>query len=81
MAYLVTCTFDLKNASRTDYQNAYADLQKLGLKKVILSDGGKEVVVPTTMTIGTFDGQGAGPVRDYVRDKIQAAFRAGSGQV
>ncbi len=76
MAYLVTCTFDLKNATRTDYQNAYADLEGIGLKKVIVSDQGNEVVTPTTMTIGTFNGQSAGAVRDYVRDNVQGAFRS-----
>jgi hypothetical protein len=33
MAYLVTCTFDLSNATSQDYQTAYADLASLGLKK------------------------------------------------
>jgi len=30
MSFLVTCTVDLKNASATDYQNAYADLARIG---------------------------------------------------
>lgn len=34
MTYLVLCTFDLKNASTADYQNACAELEKIGLKKV-----------------------------------------------
>ena len=28
MSYFVLCTFDLKDASYQDYQNAYADLEK-----------------------------------------------------
>ena len=38
MSYFVLCTFDLKDASRQDYQNAYADLEKVGLKRVVVSD-------------------------------------------
>jgi len=34
MNYFVFCTFDLKNGTANDYKNAYADLEKLGLKKV-----------------------------------------------
>jgi len=34
MSYLIFCTFDLKNASSVDYDNAYADLKALGLSKV-----------------------------------------------
>ena len=44
MSYLVFCTFDLKNATSSDYETAYAALEKLGLQKVHKSDKGKEVV-------------------------------------
>jgi hypothetical protein len=74
MAYLVTCTFDLENATSQDYQTAYVDLTNLGLKKVILSDQGNQVVAPTTMTIGQFDGQNAAAVRESVRDSVKRAF-------
>jgi hypothetical protein len=76
MSYFVVCTFDLNNATRADYQNAYADLANIGLHKTVVSDQGKEVVAPTTMTMGTFNGVDAASVRDYVRDRVQAAFRA-----
>jgi hypothetical protein len=76
VSYLVFCTFDLKGASSQDYQNAYADLAKLGLKKVVKADNGKDVVVPTTSAMGTFDGAGAARVRDDIRSRIQAAFQA-----
>ncbi len=74
VAYLVTCTFDLKNATSQDYQTAYADLASLGLKKVITSTQGNPVVAPTTLTIGEFNGQNATVVRDSVRDAVQRAF-------
>lgn len=74
MAYLVVCTFDLKNATYQDYLNAYADLERIGLKKVIIGDAGKQVVAPTTTTAGEFNGQSALTVRDYVLTQIRAAF-------
>jgi hypothetical protein len=76
MSYLVICTFDLKNASYSDYQNAYSDLATIGLKKVVVPDGGGKVVMPTTTTAGEFTGTSAANVRDYVRDKIKTAFVA-----
>src|ERR1700752_5498674 len=65
VSYLATCTFDLKGASTQDYQTAYADLEKTGLKKVVESGSGGKVVAPTTMTIGEFNGQSAAAVRDF----------------
>lgn len=76
MSYLVFCTFDLKNASSQDYQNAYADLDKIGLRKVQKSNGGGDVVIPTTSVMGTFNGQSAASVRDDIRSRVQAAFKA-----
>jgi len=74
MSYLVFCTFDLKNASATDYQNAYADLDALGLKKGVKSDSGGDVVIPTTAAMGTFNGSSAGNVRDDIATRVQSAF-------
>lgn len=76
MSYLAFCTFDLKNASSQDYKNAYADLEEIGLTKVQKSDKGGDVVIPTTSAMGTFNGSSSGEVRDYVRDKVTAAFSA-----
>lgn len=76
MSYLVFCTFDLKNASSQDYQNAYNDLARIGLKKVHKQSGGGEAVIPTTAAMGFFDGKGASQVVEHVRDSVQAAFRA-----
>lgn len=76
MSYLATCTFDLKGASSQDYQNAYADLAKLGLRKLVVSNGGNQTVVPTTMTVGEFNGQSAAAVRDWVRDAVKREFAA-----
>ena len=38
-----------------DYQNAHADLEKIGLKKVVVSDDGRKVVIPTTAAMGEFN--------------------------
>lgn len=76
MSYLVYCTFDLKNASAKDYDNAYADLQRIGLAKVVKADEGQQVVIPTTSTMGFFNGTSAAAVRNDVLNSVQAAFRA-----
>jgi len=76
MSYLVFCTFDLKGANSTDYQNAYADLKKIGLHKVHKNSAGGEDVIPTTAAMGPFNGAGASNVCESVRDQVLAAFRA-----
>jgi len=76
MSYFVICTFDLKNASWTDYQTAYADLANIGLHKTVVSGQGTNVVAPTTMTMGEFDGTDSASICDHVRNRVQAAFRA-----
>lgn len=75
MSYGVFCTFDLKNASSKDYENAYADLAKIGLKKVVVGNN-SDVVIPTTSVFGEFNGASAGSVRDTVRQKVADAFKA-----
>jgi hypothetical protein len=74
--YGVLCTFDLKNASSTDYQNAYADLRSLGLHRAQGNSNGGETVIPTTTVLGPYTGESAASVRDHVRTAVQAAFKA-----
>lgn len=69
MSYLVFCTFDLKKVSSKDYQNAYDDLAKLGLKKVH-----KGTVIPTTSVMGEFNGESAAAVRDEMLKRVRSAF-------
>ena len=76
MSYFVFCTFDLKGATSQDYQTAYADLQKLGLNKVIISAQNSKVVIPTTAVAGEFTGDSAAGVRDHIRDQVKKAFAA-----
>lgn len=76
MTYGVVCTFDLKNASSADYANAYADLKGLGLNRAQGNSSGGETVIPTTTVLGSYNGQSAASVRDHVRTRVQAAFKA-----
>lgn len=76
MSYLAFCTFDLKNATRQDYQNAYADLERIGLKRIVVSSQGNNVVIPTTSTMGEFNGTSAASVRDDIRKRVKDAFQA-----
>ncbi|MGE4293464.1 MAG: hypothetical protein AB7E32_14795 [Desulfovibrio sp.] len=76
MSYLVFCTFDLKSASSQDYQNAYADLAKIGLHKVAKASTGEHVVIPTTSVMGEFNSPGASQAANHVRDKVKSAFAA-----
>ncbi|WP_074579479.1 hypothetical protein [Polaromonas sp. JS666] len=76
MAYLVFCTFDLKGASSQDYQDAYADLASLGLKKVQSSQSGSNVVIPTTAAMGFFDGANAVALRTKIESSVKAKFTA-----
>ena len=74
MTYLVFCTFDLKNATAADYQNAYAELDAIGLKKVVKGGSGGNVVVPTTAAMGEFNGASAASVRDDIAERVRVAF-------
>lgn len=76
MTYLIYCTFDLKNASSNDYQNAYQDLKSIGLDRVVVGGGGATVVIPTTSVMGQFNAAGAAVAADDIRNKVHAAFSA-----
>jgi hypothetical protein len=76
MSYFVVCTFDLKNATRIDYDNAYSDLANIGLKKTVVAGNGTNIVAPTTTAMGEYTGDSSASVRDFVRAKVRAAFNA-----
>lgn len=73
MSYQVTCTFDLKNATSQDYKTAYSDLSTIGLHRVVDGTNAK-VVMPTTMTLGSFTGVSTVRVRDDIRERVRQAF-------
>jgi hypothetical protein len=74
MSYLVFCTFDLQNANQQDYTNAYNDLEKIGLEKIVAGNKGNDVVIPTTSVMGEFNGDTASSVRNEIRNQIKEAF-------
>lgn len=74
MSYFVFCTFDLKRATSEDYKSAYGELEKIGLKKVIVSDQDNRVVIPTTAVAGQFNGSSAASVRDDIRSRVARIF-------
>jgi len=76
MSYFAVCTFDLKNASYEDYQNAYADLANIGFYKQITSQKGTKITLPTTTTAGEFNGTSAASVRDDLIERAKKAFEA-----
>ncbi len=76
MSYFVTCTFDLKGAVSTDYQNAYAELKSIGLDKVVVGETSQRTVMPTTLTAGSFTGSDARTVSMDIRERVRAAFKA-----
>lgn len=76
MTYLVFCTFDLKGASSQDYENAYSDLEHIGLSRVQRTSQGGNAVIPTTSAMGEFNGSSVTAVRDDIRAKVKTAFTA-----
>ena len=76
MSYFATCTFDLKNGSRDDYTNAYADLAKIDLATSLQSSQGNKIVLPTTTTAGEFNRTDTGSIRDALIRSVVAAFTA-----
>lgn len=81
MSYTVMCTFDLKNATQQDYNNAYSDLAQIGMRKVVVGvDGngaGTQRVIPTTTVIAdNIAGTSSDQVATVFRNAIGAKFRA-----
>jgi hypothetical protein len=73
MSYLVTVSFDLKNAKTEDYGRVYDAFKSLALHKQIKADNGVVVQLPTTTCVGYFDGVSASAVRDDLANRTQAA--------
>ncbi|SYZ71960.1 conserved hypothetical protein [Candidatus Zixiibacteriota bacterium] len=75
MSYFAICSFDLKNASYQDYQNAYYNLRGIGLTHNLAADDGTTVQLPTTMIAGQLTATSASSLRDDLSDKIHRAFK------
>jgi len=76
MSYFAILTFDLKNASADDYQNAYADLAGIGFFKTLQVEGGRMIQLPTTTTAGQFTGLDTQRVRDDLLEQVREVFSA-----
>lgn len=74
MSYLVLCTFDLENADSSDYIEAYAALEEIGLFKEVEADNGSTVTLPNTVTLGKFEGTSAKSVQNEVLERIKGKF-------
>jgi hypothetical protein len=76
MSVFATCTFDLRNASPEDYENAYSDLRVIGFRTSLVSSAGNTIRLPTTMTAGEFTGADATAVADALIQRVRSAFSA-----
>jgi hypothetical protein len=74
MSYLVSVTFDLEHGDSEDYQTIYDEFEDIGLKKVIRSSQGNDIVLPSTTTAGEFSADSAVEVRDDICTKTKAVF-------
>ena len=74
MSYFITCTFDLKDGTPEDYQDAYADLDLIGLYREIVDKRGQRRILPTTTVAGLFYGSDSVSVRNDVNSGIRSAF-------
>lgn len=74
MKFGIFCTFDLKGATRNEYDEFYADLNgQMGFTKVHVNNN---AVVPTTFVGGTFEGASASTAADGALAKVQAILAA-----
>lgn len=83
MSFMVTVSFDLKNAKTEDYVRVYDAFKSLGLNKQIKADNGAVVQLPTTTCVGFFNGATASAVCGDLANRCQAAVEklALSGEV
>lgn len=75
MTYLVFCTFDLREARREDHLYLYVDLAKLGLKKTVASDDGRNFTIPATAVMGMLEGNSINEVRTTVVRNVEQIFK------
>lgn len=77
MQYQILCTFDLKNATTKNYDDAYKVLEKLGLNRVQAGTP-RDVVIPTTTVLGSrsFENTNSHNVAVSYRDVISKEFES-----
>ena len=74
--YVVFCSFQLENATQLDYNNAFVDLDSIGLKRVVKGSSGVNFFVPGNSVIGILQGQSGAALRTRFEQLIAIAFTA-----
>ncbi|GAL30326.1 hypothetical protein JCM19239_2672 [Vibrio variabilis] len=75
MTYFVLCTFDLYDATATNYDDVYTKLAEIGLNSTINSKQGNAIDLPNTTVAGKFEGISCAYVRDEVSKKVKGIFQ------
>lgn len=73
MSFMVTVSFDLKNAKTEDYVRVYDAFKSLSLPKQVTKADKGVVQLPTTTCVGFFEGTTASAVCADVANRCQAA--------
>lgn len=73
MASFALVSFDLVNASSSDYSKIRDELKKYGLDKYVTSDQGKSVRLPSTTYTGVFS---TAPSAQQLKDWLLAAAKS-----
>lgn len=73
-SFFATVAFDLRDANSADYECAEKNLGAVGLYKTLKADNGNSVELPYNTFAGTFNGETAASVRDYVQEQSRAAL-------
>jgi len=75
LSYLVSISFDIKNATSKNYDELYSKLDAIGLSKHLIADDGSKIKIPTTTTLaGIFEGNSIEEIRTYVTDEIKKVY-------
>lgn len=74
MSYLVTVTFDIKDAKPEDYTCLNPLLEKQALKKTLKSEAGNEVELPSNTYAAVVDGKSSKELREAYTTQIGKAF-------
>lgn len=73
-SFFATVAFDLKDANSADYECAEKNLAGVGLYKTVKGDNGNSVELPYNTFAGTFNGEAAATVRDYVLNQAKSSL-------
>lgn len=74
MSYMVTLTFDLKNAESVDYDCLESELKKIHLMPKLKGNDGKFYFLPRNTYAGEVAGKDGGSIRNEYVKLIKLAF-------